>query len=214
MNAHFSASSTTPIDSSTFENLGDDSWFPSFDVLDVWQHLHRLPCKATGSDNIPNLLYKRAALVLAEPLHNIFTECFRQRRFPSVWKISDVVAIPKTKVRSLDDFRPISLLPIPAKLCEKLILDSVRSAITSTLGRNQFGIRRNSSTTHAIIAVHDTMTKHADDLEVGASVLIAFDFSKAFDRIDHRQLISRAQDSNLPLGFVRLLADYLRGRQQ
>ena len=195
-------------------NCSDDQWLPNFSVFDVWQCLHRMPVKATGSDGVPTRLYKKAALILAEPLHDLISECIRQRKFPSFWKVADIVPVPKSRGLSFNDFRPISLLPIPAKLAERFILRSLRLDMTSHLGADQFGIRRGSSTTHAIIAAHDTLTRHADDNDVGASVFLAFDFSKAFDRIDHSKLILRIQGMNLPLGFVKLLSDYLQGRRQ
>lgn len=214
LNEHFCRVMLPSADSLSFIDLPDDTWFPSFSIVDVWQSLSRLPNKATGSDDVPTNLYKKAALILAEPLHHLIFQCLRQRRFPSAWKIADVIPIPKSSGISVEDYRPISLLPIPAKLTENFILRNMKQKLSSHLGDNQFGIRRNSSTTHAIIATHDVMTKHADDSEVGASVFIAFDFSKAFDKIDHQKLILKVQKMNLPAGFVLLLADYLRHRQQ
>ena len=192
----------------------DDGWLPQIDVIEVWQYLQHLRVTATGSDGIPTKLYKKAALVLAEPIHDLITDCIRQRIFPSVWKFADVCPVPKTRGTSMDDYRPISLLPIPAKLAEKFILNNLRNQMTTSLGRNQFGIRRHSSTSHAIIAVHDTMTKLADDTELGASVFVAFDFSKAFDKVDHHMLIRSVQRLQLPSGFVRLLINYLSERKQ
>ena len=192
----------------------DDAWSLPIEVTEVWQCLHRLPLKATGSDGVPTKLYKTAALILAEPICSLINECIRQRKFPSIWKIADVIPVPKSRGASPDDYRPISLLPVPAKIAEKLILRSLRFDMTSHLGDNQFGIRKNSSTTHAIIAAHDALTRHADDSNVGASILIAFDFSKAFDKIDHQKLLLKVSDMEFPRGFVRLLMDYLRGRQQ
>ena len=53
-------------DHSIFEDLVDDEWTPSLEVLDVWNSLIHLPLKATGSDNIPCMLYmyRKAALSL------------------------------------------------------------------------------------------------------------------------------------------------------
>lgn len=214
LNEHFCSSMSPSSNSSPLTTLHDDSWIPELSVVDVWQHLSRLSCKSTGSDSIPTSLYKKSALILAQPLHHLILHTLRQRKFPSAWKMADVIPVPKTNGGSIQDYRPISLLPIPAKLAEKLILQSLRIRITSLLGDNQFGIRRKSSTTHAIIATHDVMTKHADDSGIGASVFIAFDFSKAFDRIDHQMLIVKAQEANLPSGFIILLADYLKDRRQ
>ena len=215
LNDHFSSVmnlSTTYPDS--FDLPADDSWFPSFGVENVWDSLHNLPLKATGSDDIPTKLYKMSAVILAEPLHHLFVHCFRSRAFPSQWKIADITPVPKSTGSTVEDYRPISLLPVPAKLAEKLILKDMRSTLTGLLGVSQFGIRKNSSTTHAVIATHDYMTQHADDPDVGASIFIAFDFSKAFDKIDHCELIRRAVEVSLPAGFIHLLNDYLSHRKQ
>ena len=213
-NDHFCCAMNASCDASLPNVSPDDSWFPSFGVTDVWLYLHHLPTKATGSDGVPTNLYKKAALTLAEPIYDLIRECIRQRKFPSTWKTADVIPVPKSSGTCLSDYRPISLLPIPAKIAEKIILRSLRGAITPLLGSNQFGIRKNSSTTHAVIAVHDSMTSHADDDNIGASFFIAFDFSKAFDRIDHRKLIKRIQEFGLPSGFVHLISDYLCNRTQ
>ena len=158
-------------------DLPDDSWCPSFGVEDVWQMLQHLPLKATGSDDIPSKLYKMSALILAEPLYHLFVRCFRSRAFPTVWKMADIIPVPKTAGSTVEDYRPISLLPVPAKLAEKLVLKDLRNVFTKLLGVNQFGIKKYSSTTHAIIAAHDFMTRHADDPYVGASIFIALDQS-------------------------------------
>ena len=84
----------------------------------------------------------------------------------------------------------------------------MRPQFNNLLCDTQFGIRRNSSTTDAVIAVHDVMICHADNPDIGASIFIAFDYSKAFDKIDHELLISQAVTMNLPSGFVFLM-DYL-----
>ena len=214
LNDHFCAVMNPPTVSQNPVILSDDQWSPSFSAADVWQLLKQLPSTGTGSDGFPTLLYKKAALILADPLHDLLTFCFRSRVFPEAWKIADVIPVPKSSGRSVEDYRPISLLPIPAKLAEKIILDNMRSRFISLLGDSQFGIRRNSSTTDAVITVHDVMTSHADRLDIGASIFIAFDYSKAFDKIDHQLLISQVVDMNLPRGFILLLMDYLRHRKQ
>ena len=198
----------------SIESMIDDEWMPSFSVEDVWKLLSTLPLKSTGSDDIPTLIYKKCALVLAEPLFHLLSMCLRQRRFPAIWKIADVIPIPKSSDIAITNTRPISLLSIPAKLAESLILTDLRTRLTSVLGMSQFGIRRNSSTTNALIVAHDFLTKQADDPDVGASVFVGFDFSKAFDRISHGDLLRRMIDLKLQNGFIMLMESYLYNRQQ
>ena len=198
----------------TTHRVEDDNWFPVFGVEDVWRILSRLRPKATGSDEIPTLLYKKSAVILAEPILNLIVLCIRQRKVPSKWKIADVVPIPKSSNASIADSRPISLLPIPAKILEKILLNDLRPKFSQLLGDSQFGIRKKSSTSHAIIAAHESLTSNYDNPEIGATIFLSFDFSKAFDRILHCDLIAKAKSSGLPLGFVSFLIDYLANRQQ
>ena len=192
----------------------DDGWMPSLTVIDVWRILSHLQSKATGSDDIPTRLYKKSALVLAEPIYHLIVTALQQRRFPTPWKIADVVPVPKSSNGSSLDCRPISLLPVPSKIAEEIILRDLRSRLSACLGNEQFGVRKSSSTTHAIISAYDHLTKHFDDLNVGASLLISFDFSKAFDKVDFAILLSRLKDLDIPSGFVIFLKNYLQNRQQ
>ena len=203
-------SSSIPV----FEDLDDDSWMPTVDVVHVWKALSRVSLKATGSDNIPCLLYKKAALVLAEPIHHLITQCFKQRSFPSLWKLADVVPLPKPGKTGIGNLRPISLLPVPAKMAEKFILINMKAHLAQFFGPNQFGIRKSSSTTHAVITAHEMLTRHADDRRKGAALLICFDFSKAFDKVSHHALLNRMHDFGLPNGFLHLMQNYLCNRQQ
>ena len=152
--------------------------------------LSRFPSKATGSDGIPSLLNK-SAIILAEPIHHLLIESFHPHKFPSKWRIADVVAVPKWGEIAVTNVRPISQLSIPAKLVERIILLNLKDRVPNLLGKYQYGrtIRKKSPKTHAIITVHDLLTKYADDPNNEAFVFISFDFTKAFDKINHVELL-------------------------
>ena len=105
-------------------------------------------------------------------------------------------------------------MPTAAKLIEKVILQNLRFRLSDCLGEHQFGIRNQSSTTHAVVMAYDALTRSADDLQIGASVFISFDYSKAFDRINHGDLLKMFRSCGLPTGFCLFLKDYLRDWQQ
>ena len=213
-NDHYCSVMNAPRDPNESLRILDDLWMPSFGVHDIWYRLSHLQSRSTGSDGIPTILYKKSALILAQPIYHLIEVCLRIRKFPTVWKIADVIPIPKTKASSFRDSRPISLLPVPAKIAENVILMGVKPFFNKCLGDNQFGIRKKSSTTHAIIAVHEALSRIADDPSFGAAVFIGFDFSKAFDKCYHSDLICKALELNFPGGFVAILKSYLENRQQ
>lgn len=197
----------------------DDSsseWNPVFEIHAVERVLLSLkPDKAAGCDQIPTTLYRSAAHILAAPLAHIFNLSIRSRKVPDAWKLSHITPVPKSSPPKKNELRPISLLPIPAKVFERLILDSgIRDTLVSCFGNNQFGGRPKSSTTLALIAIHDRITYLLDRPETSGAAILAYDFSKAFDQLGHKIIIDTMIKLHLPLGFIQWTVDYLRNRLQ
>ena len=110
---------------------------------------------------------------------------------PSLWKSAIVAPIPKTKNADLKQLRPVSLLPIPIKILETIILQVIKKDIISAYGFEQFGFRPKSSTGSALISLHEYYTKCLEESRTTGVQLIAYDFAKAFDKLRHEVIISR-----------------------
>ena len=78
--------------------------------------------KSAGSDCILPVLLKESADVIIEPLWFMFSCSFERGVFPKAWKFADICPVPKSKPISVDNLRPISLLPVVSKLFEKIVL--------------------------------------------------------------------------------------------
>ena len=77
---------------------------------------------APGLDGINPKFIKMSKVCLAPFLATFFNKCIAQSVFPENFKTAIVTPIPKTTTpRSMNDFRPISLLPILSKIFEKII---------------------------------------------------------------------------------------------
>ena len=90
-----------------------------------------------------------------------------------------------------DNYRPISVIPIFAKIFEKVIYSRLYNFLSSinAIYENQFGFRKNHSTSHAINYSINHILK---EIEAKNHVIgIFIDLSKAFDTIDHRKLLSK-----------------------
>ncbi|UYV62024.1 hypothetical protein LAZ67_1007530 [Cordylochernes scorpioides] len=118
----------------------------------------------------------------------------------------------KATSKSLDDFRPISLLPIFGKIFERIILKRLQTYIDTrnVLIPQQFGFRANHSTTHQLITVIDFIQTRKSLSEAVGVVLL--DFKKAFDMVWHRGLIIELTSYNFPQKFIRFLKNYLQDR--
>jgi len=85
--------------------------------------------------------------------------------FPNRLKIAQISPIPKISFpKSLNDYRPISILPTLSKVFEKLICSRLYSFVTShfVLRPQQYGFRTNHSTELAIAAIYDDMIYNKD----------------------------------------------------
>ena len=81
-------------------------------------------------------------------------------------------------------------------------------------GRNQFEFRPNTSTLHAHISIQEFITVKLDDSHVKDVLIVSFDMSKAFDKLDHAALVRTLNNSNLPEDFVSWCKSYLIYRKQ
>ncbi|CAG4986264.1 unnamed protein product [Colias eurytheme] len=114
------------LDTQVASQCGANSARISLDALsiaDVRKALARLkPKRSAGPDGIPAFIFKDCARVLAEPLLHIFNTCLNVNTFPTLWKTTRVIPVPKAKLcTSVHDYRPVAVLSTPAK--EKVSID-------------------------------------------------------------------------------------------
>ena len=114
----------------------------------------------------------------------------------------------------LDNYRPVSTLPLFGKILEKLIYNRLYSFFTAknTIYENQYGFRKNHSTSHAV----DLSVKQIiDQIEKKRHVIgIFIDLSKAFDTISHEKLIYKMNFYGIRGVSLELIKSYLSGRVQ
>ena len=170
------------VDISTLPVACNNDWSPDVSPSTVYSMLNGLS-KHKSSPDIPNILYKRAASVLALPLTKLMKLSVEQCSIPKMWKRALVSPIPKTRNPNLDDIRPISLLSPPAKILERIVLNSIKDMLLENYDACQFGFRPGSSTQCALVSLHDQITRHLDDSSTFAVLLLSYDYSKAFDRL-------------------------------
>ena len=78
--------------------------------------------KSFGFDSIPARLLKDAADYIASPLSYIFNMSLSKGVFPDAMKIAKVTPVYKKGEKDiLGNYRPISVLPLLAKVLEKII---------------------------------------------------------------------------------------------
>ena len=112
------------------------------------------------------------------------------------------------------NYRPISLLPVMSKICERLAHGQYNHFLLSEekLSLHQSGNKQLHSTETALLKVTDDVLKAMDEKLVTIMVLI--DFSKAFDSINHNILLDKLWNIGMTPGAIKWFSSYLTNRSQ
>ena len=100
------------------------------------------------------------------------------------WKQAEVVPVPKTtQPKVCKDYGPISLLLHLGKLAEQVIINKIRTSLTSAIMPHQYAYLPHLGTTDTMLQLMDDCTKELDTAGCKYIQLACLDFSKAFDRL-------------------------------
>ena len=197
---------------SQIENL-----IPQITPSEVNDYLLSIPThKATGIDGLGARVLRIAAPEISCSIAKIINHCIETCTFPSQWKIAKVKPLFKNQGNKQDiqNYRPISILPILSKVFERHIFNAVNTYLTenSFLYRFQSGFRKNHSTDTALLFLLDQVLLDLDKNNVSGLVFV--DYSKAFDLINHDILLVKLRSYRFPDNVVKLLQSYLLNRKQ
>jgi hypothetical protein len=170
--------------------------------------------KAVHSQDYPPWITKNCAEDLCIPITIIVNKTLQQCKFPMLYKRAEITPIPKTRsAATCKDYRPISLLWHIGKVVETFICRTLRQQLTPKLEDNQYAYRQGVGCTDALVSVLDDVTKSLDDSKNIGMQLVLYDFSKAFDLMDHSILLSKLKSLDVSEESIALVAHYLQDRQ-
>ena len=167
------------------------------------------------ASDIPIVTIKVARTVISPYLTTLYNSCFASGIFPKVLKISKITPIHKKGNKELiENYRPVSTLPVFGKIFEKLIYSRVYRFLTykGILSDAQFGFRKGHSTAHAIHYSADIVKSALENKKHVLGIFI--DLSKAFDTIDHKILLRKLENCGIRGIANDLFKSYLSDREQ
>ena len=182
---------------------------------EVLEIIKNLESKSTGPQSIPVNLLKLIPDLILEPLCKIISNSFSSGIFPDALKISKVIPIHKGEsTLELNNYRPISLLSIFDKIIEKLMHSRLESFLNfhSILFNNQFGFRKNNSTSFALIQITERIKETIENKKFGCGIFI--DLRKAFDTVNHEILLSKLDHYGIRGTALLWFKSYLSNRKQ
>ena len=99
--------------------------------------------KAYGADEISVHMIKLCGNSICLPLHIIFNNIIDKGVFPNTWKMANVTPVHKKNSKQVvNNYRPISLLPIFSKIFEKIIFQKFYNHLVTNnlITTNQSGL--------------------------------------------------------------------------
>ena len=135
--------------------------------------------------------------------------------FPDELKTGRISPIYKKENEELlENYRPVSTLPIFGKIFEKLIFYRLYQFLldNNIMYRNQYGFRKGHSTNHALNHSVNYIEQQIRSKKHTLGIFI--DLSKAFDTLDHEILLSKLSNYGIQNNALRLIKSYLSDRKQ
>ena len=153
------------------------------EIINMINHLKK---GAPGRDEIVARNLKCISDSIAYPLAQVANLSFQQGIFPEELKIAAVTLTYKAKdTMMFDNYRPISLIYVLAKILERLMYNRLLTFINKyqICNKHQFEFREKHSTFMVLIILIVNLVNAIDNGK--RAVRIFLDLQKAFDTVDH-----------------------------
>ena len=171
--------------------------------------------KSSAVDGLSSKILKDAFVAIVHKLTRLFNLSLTHGKFPDQWKSATVIPLQKAGDKSdVNNLRPVSLLPLPGKILEKLVHKKLLHflEINNLLDHNQGGFRPNRSTINTVAKMTDMIFNAMNNKEITVAAFI--DFRKAFDTVNHEILIEKLKRIGIRSNLLNWSTDYLTNRTQ
>ena len=173
------------------------------------------PTSAPGPDKVWARVLHDLADALAHPLAIVFTRCMEEGVVPPDWKRANVTPIFKSGSKgSPGNYRPVSLTSIVCKVMESCIRDGIVDFLAEheLLRMSQHGFTRRRSTLTNLLEYLEELNRLVD--QGIAMDVVYLDFSKAFDKVPIRRLLSKCEGLGISGKVLGWIEEWLTNRQQ
>ena len=177
-------------------------------IKDIDQH------KGSGIDFLPTFILLDAFASIPFVIAHLMNQSLLTGIFPEKWSVATVTPIPKGgDLHNVGNWRPISILPLPGKILEKICTSFLLNELTDNeiISEFQFGFCRGLSTSHAIFHVVKQIIEGINSRNVTVSLYL--DFARAFDSVNYRLLLAKLHDMGISLMLIRWIKGYLINRR-
>ena len=194
------------------ENVISSIDFGSDDIVKIIHNLD--PNKAHGHGMISICMLKICRNSIYIPLQLIFRSCIENWKFPPEWKKANVPIHKKGNKQTLENYRPVSLLPICGKVFGRFIWNSLFEFFIANelVSSNQSGFKPGDSCVNELLSITHEIYKSFDDRYEVRGVFLGI--PKAFDKVWHNGLIYKLKQNRVSGDLLNLIIGFLDARKQ
>ena len=189
-----------------------------FNYMDIADAIDQLSSSSgPGPDGIPAILLKRSKITVALMLNNIFNHSMENSEIPDILKLGFICPIlkPDSKREIAASWRPVNLTSHVIKTFERVLRKQIVNHLESNdlMDPDQHGSRQKRSCLSQLLEHHDEILKMLED---GVNVDVIYtDFAKAYEKIDHAQLLKKMKNQFGITGKLgKWIQNFLQDRKQ
>ena len=150
--------------------------------------------ESTSSD-VPIKLIKIATPPMSNLVCHIYNHSFKTGNYPNKLKFATVTPVHKADSKmALNNYRPISVLPIFSKILERLVHKRLINFLVKNgaLFEHQYGFQPNKTTNMAILDIYAKIIESFESNNIACCIFL--DFAKAFDTVNHEILLNKLEN--------------------
>ena len=116
-------------------------------------------------------------------------------------------------VKNCENYRPVSITPMFAKLFERILLNYVNEFLQkeTILNDTQFGYQINKSSTDAVLQLFEALQENNDKLKISIAVFV--DLAKAFNSISRKIFFQKIEAYGFSESAFDLFVSFLKNSQ-
>ena len=183
-------------------------------LMDIIRIITNFKNKAPGESGLTRNMLLNVPRSALERLLNIINILLSMGYFSIYFKNGHMIMAPKPDKdrRIVLNYRPITLLEVPAKILERVINDRLYKYMedNNIFHINQFGFRRNLGTEMAILKLYETVAMN--QRQRYQCNIVCRDVAKAFDKVWHRGLKYKVLRLQLPDIIEKIICSFLDER--
>lgn len=165
--------------------------------------------------NISIPLIKCIENLIISPLCKLINICIENCCFPQCLKEALIIPVfKKGDANDVNNYRPISLLPVLSKVFERCLSQQIVAFFESNniFYGSQYGFRSKRNTSNAVLELVDQITDAFENHQYLYTVFC--DLSKAFDCVSHALLLDKLKFYGFCNDSIKLIQSYLKCRYQ